>query len=145
MRYRTRITRLATGSLATIALAAGVSAVAAAPAHAAPGAQPVATVVHNCAGVKQIQPRDLTSIYCGDMGLYVTNITWIAWTDGGAAGFGTEHRKLCKPNCAAGRTASRPVGVWLFAPVKGAFTEVSLYSSVTAPPETYRLTGYSRR
>ncbi|ALG87013.1 hypothetical protein ACH46_18150 [Gordonia phthalatica] len=122
----------------TLSTAVGTSA----SADAAPnGKHEVTTVVRSCTGAKQIRPRDLTSISCGDMGLYVTGIAWVGWTDGWAAGYGTEHRKLCKPDCATGRTASRPVGVWLFAPKAGNFTRVSLYSSVTAPPETLRLTG----
>lgn len=128
--------------LITLAGVVGVGA----PAYAAPDpGHNASTVVRSCSGAKQIQPRNLTSIFCGDMGLYVTGITWVGWTDGWAAGHGIEHRKLCKPNCASGGVASRPVGVWLFAPRSGQFTKVSLYSSITAPPQTLRLTGYIPR
>ncbi|OUC77952.1 hypothetical protein [Gordonia lacunae] len=111
---------------------------------AAPPATPVVTVVGGCDGTKQVQPRNLSSIYCGDAGVIVTQITWLGWTDAWAAGYGTEHRRLCKPDCATGGIRSSPVAVWLFAPSRGEFTRVSLYSSVTAAPETYRLTGFVR-
>ncbi|MDS1113357.1 hypothetical protein RD149_06215 [Gordonia westfalica] len=114
------------------------------PAAAAPSPTPAVTVVGGCDGAKLVQPLTLSSIYCGDAGVIVTNVTWLAWTDTFAAGFGTENRKLCKPSCAAGKVASYPVGIWLFAPKEGAFTQVSLYSSITGPPETYQLTGYVR-
>lgn len=131
-----------TAALLIVTLAMGGTA----PAQAAPNAKlEVTTVVRSCAGAKQIQPRNLTSIHCGDMGRYVTNITWLGWTDGWAAGYGTEHRKLCKPDCARGGVASRPVGIWLFAPHAGNFTRVSLYSSASAPPQTFRLTGHVPR
>lgn len=116
---------------------------AAVPAQAATGSeQEAVTVVRSCAGAKEVQPRNLTSIYCGDMGLYVTGITWLGWTNEWAAGHGTEHRKLCIPNCATGGITTRPIGIWLFAPRAGSFTRVSLYSAVTAPPQTFQLTGY---
>ncbi|ASR05409.1 hypothetical protein [Gordonia rubripertincta] len=113
-------------------------------ATAAPPPTPAATVVGGCDGAKLVQPRTLSSIFCADVGVIVSDITWLAWTDAFAVGFGTENRKLCEPNCAAGKVAKYPVGIWLFAPTKGAFTQVSLYSSITGPPETYQLTGYVR-
>lgn len=146
MHHRSACSRLIVSSLAAAVLGLTTLVGTAAPAHAAPGPRHEATtVVRDCAGAKQIRPRNLTSIYCGDMGLYVTGITWIGWTDDWAVGYGTEHRKLCVPNCATGRTATRPVGIWLFAPQRAAFTRVSLYSSATEPPQTYRLTGYTPR
>ncbi|MCX2755382.1 MULTISPECIES: hypothetical protein [Gordonia] len=111
---------------------------------AAPSATPVVTVVGGCDGAKQVRPRDLSSIYCGDAGVIVTQITWLGWTDAWAAGYGTMHRKLCKPDCATGGIKSTPVAIWLFAPARGEFTRVSLYTSVTSPPQTYRLTGFVR-
>ncbi|WHU47054.1 hypothetical protein QNM97_24395 [Gordonia sp. L191] len=114
------------------------------PAHAAPGGSPTATVIRDCVGGKQIRPRTISSIFCGDAGVIVTDVTWLGWADGWAIGYGTEHRKLCQPSCAAGRSTSDPVGIWLFAPVRGAFTKVSLYHSVAASPETYTLTGLVR-
>lgn len=114
------------------------------PAAAAPSPTPAVTVVGGCDGAKLVQPRTLSSIFCADVGVIVSDITWLAWTDAFAVGFGTENRKLCEPNCAAGKIAKYPVGIWLFAPKKGAFTQVSLYSSITGPPETYQLTGYVR-
>ncbi len=113
-------------------------------ATAAPSPTPAATVVGGCDGAKLVQPRTLSSIFCADVGVIVSDITWLAWTDAFAVGFGNENRKLCEPNCAAGKVAKYPVGIWLFAPKKGAFTQVSLYSSITGPPETYQLTGYVR-
>lgn len=113
-------------------------------AAAAPSPTPAATVVGGCDGAKLVQPRTLSSIFCADVGVIVSDITWLAWTDAFAVGFGTENRKLCEPNCAAGKIAKYPVGIWLFAPKKGAFTQASLYSSITGPPETYQLTGYVR-
>ncbi|GAC02439.1 hypothetical protein GONAM_54_00660 [Gordonia namibiensis NBRC 108229] len=113
-------------------------------AAAAPSPTPAATVVGGCDGAKLVQPRTLSSIFCADVGVIVSDITWLAWTDAFAVGFGTENRKLCEPNCAAGKVAKYPVGIWLFAPKKGAFTQVSLYSSITGPPETYQLTGFVR-
>lgn len=122
-----------------------VSTAAGAPlAHAAPSGSSTATVIRNCVGGKQIRPRTISSIFCGDAGVIVTDVTWLGWTDGWAIGYGTEHRKLCQPSCAAGRSTSDRVGIWLFAPVRGAFTKVSLYHSVAAPPETYTLTGLVR-
>lgn len=141
-----RVSRVLGACLGAVLLALALTVGTVAPAQAAPDTQHEAvTVVRSCSSAKQIQPRNLTSIFCGDMGLYVINITWIGWTDGWAAGYGTERRKLCKPNCADGQIASRPVGVWLFAPNRGQFTKVSLYSSVTAPPQTFRLTGHAPR
>lgn len=116
-----------------------------APAPAAPAPTEAATVVRDCGGAKQIQPRTLTSIYCGNTRVIVSTITWLAWVDGFAVGYGTEHRKLCRPDCATGGFASRPVGIYLFAPVRGNFTRVSLYGSALAPPVTHRLTGYVPR
>ncbi|GAA14982.1 hypothetical protein [Gordonia alkanivorans] len=113
-------------------------------AAAAPSPTPAVTVVGGCDGAKLVQPRTLSSNFCADVGVIVSDITWLAWTDAFAVGFGTENRKLCEPNCAAGKIAKYPVGIWLFAPKKGAFTQVSLYSSITGPPETYQLTGYVR-
>lgn len=114
------------------------------PASAAPAPTPVVTVVGGCDGSKQVQPRTLSSIFCADAGIIVKDIRWLAWTDAFAVGYGTEHRNLCIPNCAAGKYTVYPVGVYLFAPKKGAFTQVSLYSSVVKPPETYQLTGFVR-
>ncbi|ATD72682.1 MULTISPECIES: hypothetical protein [Gordonia] len=111
---------------------------------AAPSPTPAVTVVGGCDGAKLVQPRTLSSIFCADVGVIVSDITWLAWTDGFAAGFGTENRKLCKPDCASGSIAKYPVGIWLFAPKNGAFTQVSLYSSIAGPPETYQLTGHVR-
>lgn len=113
-------------------------------ATAAPPPTPAATVVGGCDGAKLVQPRTLSSIFCADVGIIVSDITWLAWTDTFAVGFGNESRKLCEPNCAAGKVAKYPVGIWLFAPKKGEFTQVSLYSSITGPPETYQLTGFVR-
>lgn len=142
MKLRSVTTWLFGAPLAVVFLALALTVGVAAPALAAPDARHEAvTVVRSCSNAKQVQPRDLTSIFCGDMGLYVLDITWIGWTDGWAAGYGTERRKLCKPDCATGGIASRPVGIWLFAPSRGKFTKISLYSSATAPPKTYRLTG----
>lgn len=146
MRPRSIHPRFVSAFLAAALLTLALAVSGTAPAQAAPNPEhQVTTVVRSCTGAKQVQPRDLTSIYCGDMGRYVTGITWLGWTDGWAAGYGTEHRKLCKPDCATGGTASRPVGVWFFAPRSGNFTRVSLYSSVTAPPDTLQLTGYVPR
>lgn len=146
MRSSSTLRRLLSVGLASAFAALTMLVGTAAPAQAAPGsANEAATVVRSCAGAKQIKPRNLTSIYCGDMGVYVTGITWIGWTDDWAAGHGIEHRKLCKPNCATGGIATRPVGVLLSAPRKGNFTRVALYSSVTAPPSTLRLTGHVPR
>ncbi|WP_347957038.1 hypothetical protein [Gordonia aichiensis] len=140
MQLRSKFVRVFGSCLAATAL--GLTLLTGAPANAAPAARhDAATVVRSCSGAKQVQPRNLTSIYCGDMGVYVTDITWLGWTDNWAAGFGTEHRKLCVPNCASGGVATAPVGIWLFAPHRGDFTRVSLYSSVTAPPQTHQLTG----
>ncbi|GAB88528.1 hypothetical protein [Gordonia rhizosphera] len=125
----------ALATLVTSAASAGSGSATAAP-------TPATSIVYGCDGAKLVQPRTLSSIFCADLGIIVTDITWLGWTDPFAVGYGTEHRNLCEPTCAAGRYAVYPVGVYLFAPQRGAFTEVSLYSSVTAPPETYQLTGF---
>ena len=137
-RVRVFIVTVAAALLGLVGLAVPSEAVA------APLATPVVTVVGGCDGAKQVRPRNLSSIYCGDAGVIVTQITWLGWTDAWAAGYGTRHRKLCKPDCATGGVESSPVAIWLFAPSRGEFTRVSLYSSVTSPPQTYRLTGFVR-
>ena len=113
----------------------------AAHAHAAP--TPATTVVRGCDGSKLIRPQTLSSIYCGDAGIIVARINWLAWTDGWALGQGTEYRKRCVPDCATGGVDTRQVWVWLFAPVRGNFTKVSLLDSLTdLNPDTHQLTGY---
>ncbi|WP_241548487.1 hypothetical protein [Gordonia alkanivorans] len=136
--FRTCVTTAVTAVIALVGIA-GLG-----DAGAAPAPVPAASVVGGCDGTKLVRPQTLSSIYCGDAGVLVTQITWLAWTDTFAVGYGTEHRKLCIPNCAAGKVATYPVGIWLFAPKKRAFTQVSLYSSVTTPPETYQFTGFVR-
>ncbi|GAC67544.1 hypothetical protein GS4_08_01290 [Gordonia soli NBRC 108243] len=101
------------------------------------------TVIYDCSGKASISPRTISSIFCGDAGVVVTDVTWPIWTDGGAVGIGTEHRKLCVPNCAAGRSAVYPVGIWLYAPVRGEFTRVMLYP-LNGAVEQYQLTGTRR-
>lgn len=139
------MSRLVVTLLAALLAVTGLALAAPAPAAAAPQPTEVATVVRDCAGNKQIQPRTLASIHCGDAGVIVSDLTWPIWVDGFAIGVGTEHRKLCRPDCATGGVATRPVGVYLFAPVRGNFTRVSLYGSPFEAPDTYRLTGYVPR
>ncbi|MEO9329499.1 hypothetical protein [Gordonia aurantiaca] len=133
---------LLSAAIAAVLTLLGTSGVG--TAAAAPEPTPAVTFVAGCDGSKHVQPRTLSSIFCADAGVIVKDIRWVAWTDAFAAGYGTEHRNLCIPDCAAGRYAVYPVAIWLFAPKKGAFTRVSLYSSVVKPPETYQLTGMVR-
>lgn len=140
-----RAQRLLIAVVAVLFAFAGLVVAAPGPAQAAPEPTEVVSVVRDCAGAKQIQPRTLSSIFCGDAGVIVSDITWPIWVDGFAVGYGTEHRKLCRPDCATGGVATRPVGVYLFAPERGNFTRVSLYGSPFEPPITHRLTGYVPR
>jgi hypothetical protein len=62
-------------------------------------------------------------IYCGDGGLYISNIQWTAWSQDGARGIGEYYRNVCEPDCADGKIVHEPVNVSLsdLTPRKGKY------------------------
>ncbi|MFW0793276.1 hypothetical protein AAFP30_05645 [Gordonia sp. CPCC 205515] len=126
--------------LALVALVAGIILPTAGPA----GATPKPTVINDCAGTSYVKPRMINSIYCGDAGIIVSDISWSSWQAARAEGTGVEHRKTCVPNCADGPIAVQPVTVRLSKVKKGEFTTITLVNE-NGLTDTYPLTGVHRR
>lgn len=105
-----------------------------------PRPNPGGVLIYDCGGQSQVRPSDITSIYCGDNSVSVTDISWSSWGPRTASGSGTENINLCRPNCAAGNYEQRAVQVELSRLQRKAFTSITVTGTdgVTA---TYRLTG----
>ena len=102
------------------------------------------TVIHDCSGKAQVEPRVIYSVYCGDAAVIVTDLTWSSWLTDRADATGVEHEKTCVPTCAAGSVAVQPVSVRLYAPRGGEFTQIRLINEYGITTD-YRLTGTAQR
>ncbi|WP_328856783.1 hypothetical protein OG579_16265 [Williamsia herbipolensis] len=96
--------------------------------------------VYDCAGNPQVRPTEITSIYCGDNAVSLTNMQWTRWGAREAVGSGTEVRKVCEPNCAQGSVVGEQVTVVLGDVTKKAFGTVTV-TDENGTSKTYRLTG----
>ncbi len=105
-----------------------------------PQDNPGGLVVYDCGGQPQVRPTDVTSIYCGDNSVSVSDITWTRWGPRSAVGTGTESVNLCRPNCAAGNYEQRQVDVVLGGPERKTFTTITL-TGTDGVTQTYELTG----
>lgn len=103
---------------------------------------PGGVVIYDCGGSSQVRPSDITSIYCGDNSVSVSDITWTRWGPRSATGTGTEAVNLCRPNCAAGNYEQRQVDVVLGSPERKTFTTITL-TGTDGVTQTYKLTGNS--
>ncbi|MCP2175359.1 hypothetical protein LX13_001166 [Williamsia maris] len=101
---------------------------------------PGGLVIYDCGGAPQVRPTDVTSIYCGDNSVSVSDITWNRWGPRSAVGTGTEAVNLCRPNCAAGNYEQRQVDVVLGDPERKTFTTITL-TGTDGVTQTYKLTG----
>ncbi|TSD98037.1 hypothetical protein FOS14_13625 [Skermania sp. ID1734] len=95
-------------------------------ASGAPTTPATKAAVFTCRGEPQVRPATIDSVFCADMGLTVTSITWQSWGDNNAVGTGTENKNLCEPTCAAGKIQHRPVTVTLSNPQDGGFSKITL-------------------
>ena len=75
-------------------------------------AQAAPTSYFNDCGYPEYKPESLTQ-YCADAGSGVVKIKWSNWTNSKAEGTGLYYVKLCKPNCADGKTVSVKANVVL--------------------------------
>ncbi|MTE14379.1 hypothetical protein [Nocardia aurantiaca] len=100
------------------------------------GADATAPAVNDClTNQAEVQPADML-LACGDGGLSVRDITWSSWGRDSAEGDGTEHRRVCQPSCAAGRTATATTHITLRKPQDGYFTEAAI-TDLDGKPETW--------
>ena len=127
--------------LFAFALAAATIVPVTGTAQAAPA--PVPTVIRDCTGKPLIKPRTIDSIFCADLGIIVTNISWSRWTPRLAEGSGVEHRKTCIPNCAEGPVQVQPISLRLFDVKRGDFRRITLIDEY-GKTETHQLTGLHR-
>jgi hypothetical protein len=104
---RARFTSAILGAIAVPVL--GLSLMGASS-HPAQPRQPQAgqTVIVNCAGQQQVEPRSIV-LACADQNSLVSDITWTSWTSDLASGSGTLEQNDCIPDCAAGHFHSYPV------------------------------------
>ncbi len=105
-----------------------------------PQDNPGGLVIYDCGGQPQVRPTDVTSIYCGDNSVSVSDITWTRWGPRSAVGTGTESVNLCRPNCAAGNFEQRQVDVVLGGPERKTFTTITL-TGTDGVTQTYELNG----
>lgn len=119
--------------------AAAAVAAAFAPAvvvHAA-GPDPV---VYDCTRTadQAVQRPSNILLACGDGGLWVKDITWTSWGPNTAEGDGTQSRRVCLPNCAAGGVRTAPTHITL-RDIEGNRFRQALISDLNGQPETWPL------
>ena len=124
-------------------LAFALAAAAILPVTDTAQAAPAPTVIRDCTGKPLVKPRTIDSIFCADLGIIVTNISWSRWTPRLAEGSGVEHRKTCIPNCAEGPVQVQPISLRLFDVKRGDFRRITLIDEY-GKTETHRLTGLHR-
>ncbi|MRH88562.1 hypothetical protein GFY24_14090 [Nocardia sp. SYP-A9097] len=97
-------------------------------------------VVYDCTRTadKAVQRPSNMLLACGDGGLWVKDITWTSWGPDTAEGEGTQSRRVCVPNCAAGGVATAPTHITLRDIEDNRFRQ-ALISDLNGKPETWPL------
>ncbi|MEV6772113.1 hypothetical protein AB0N05_26145 [Nocardia sp. NPDC051030] len=92
--------------------------------------------VNDCIANNPVTRPGRMLLACGDGGLSVQSITWSTWGPDTAEGEGTQYRRICEPNCAAGHEATAPTHITLRKVSKGYFTE-AVITDLNGKPETW--------
>lgn len=105
MRFARFLAVLAAGAV----IAGGVVGTAGASGPTASTSGSRVLLISNCKKAK-FQPPTVI-ITCGDAGLIASGLTWSQWGKKVAQGTGTGEIKVCKPDCASGKTKSAPIAL----------------------------------
>ncbi|HWF81241.1 MAG TPA: hypothetical protein VN695_11715 [Streptosporangiaceae bacterium] len=144
-RTRTAVfTLCATTAIATVAAGTAAAATGHPARHHGPAAATSLPVVIDCAMKHHVKPSGYI-LACGDGSAFLARIHWAAWGGQAAFGNGTESLRICKPNCAEGKTVTFPVliALWRVQPLPGHrsvryFTRVTL---IYTGNRTYKVGG----